>query len=72
MQLIGMILIASWAIIGILSPVLAYVYDKLRGVEDKDAMISTGRYDSRISAIQITIFSLPLLGVGVVLNAIGS
>lgn len=52
MQLTGMILVASWAIIGILSPVLAYVFDKLRGINDKDAMISTGRYDSRISAIQ--------------------
>lgn len=55
MQLAGMILIASWALIGILLPVLAYIFDKMRGIDDKDAMISTGRYDSHISAIQITI-----------------
>lgn len=71
MQLIGMILVALWVLIGIMSPIVAYFFDKMRGVDAQDAMVSTGIHDSRISAIQIVIFSLPVLGSGIVLYAIG-
>lgn len=71
MQLVGMIFVASWLLISIMPSILAYLFDKLRGVDERDAMISTGLHDSRISAIKIVIFSLPVLGIGIILNAIG-
>lgn len=71
MQAIGMILIASWAVIGILSPILGYAYDKLRGIKDSDSLFSTGRSEMRHSTLMILMFSLPLLVIGIILHSIG-
>jgi len=65
-----MLLIAIWAGILLLSPLLSFVYDKLRKVKDSDAKISTGYSDIRHSNIQIFIWSLPLLIVGVTIYLI--
>lgn len=70
--MIGIILIAAWAIIGVTSPITSYLIDKLKGIKDTDAKFSTGRSDMRHSNLMIIIYSTPLLVIGLVLNAIGS
>lgn len=70
METLGMVLIASWAVLGVLSPILGYVYDKLRKVNGSDSKFSTGRSDMRHSTLMILLFTLPLLFLGLILNAL--
>lgn len=65
---LGILLVAAWAVIGILSPIFGYLIDKYKGTTDKDAKFSTGYSDMRVSTMKILIYTLPLLIAGIILN----